>query len=95
MVKRKGTDGSAAAPKMTSEERAAARRARFEKLAPKRVTKALQALAHVANLGNRLTYSYTNEEAHKIQVALKEALAAVVSAFDPDTKSNGKPTFTL
>jgi hypothetical protein len=36
---------------------------RFQRLAVKRVNKALKVLSHVGNLSNRATYAYTDEQA--------------------------------
>lgn len=69
------------------------RRDRFLHLAPKRVQKALKALAQVANCGNRQSYAYTDEEALKIGLALKRALDTCGESFSP--RSRGEDKFAL
>ncbi len=58
----------------------------FTKLARKRMTNALKALDLVANLGNRASYVYTDEQVAKIDTALAAAVAKVKGAFAADAK---------
>jgi hypothetical protein len=81
------------APKKTPEERQRERRERFVRLAPRRVNNALRVLNHVANLGNRGSYSYTDEEAARIASVIYDAAVAVRDSFS-EVKA-GKPAFTL
>lgn len=81
------------APKKTAEERQQERRDRFLRLAAKRVQHALNALTNVSRLGNKGSYSYTDDEAAKITSTVYDAAVAVKDAFS-ETKG-GKTTFTL
>lgn len=54
---------------------------RFVRLAPKRVNKALKALTHVANLGNRHAYEYSEQHAQRIVDALYAAVGEVKRRF--------------
>jgi hypothetical protein len=78
----------------TPEERQAERRARFLRLCEKRVEAAIKRLGHVGRLGNRQTYSYTDDEADAIMSALVEALEQVRDSFSRAEKPVG-PLFRL
>lgn len=84
---------SSTTPKKTPEDRQQERRARFVKLAEKRVRNALKALNNVVRCGNKAAYSYTDEEAEKISSTLYDAAVAVRDAFT--SVKNEKHTFTL
>lgn len=60
-------------------------RARFVRLANRRVSNAVKRLQHVANLANRHQYEYTPAEAENISVLLTASLAKLQHAF----KGNG------
>lgn len=77
---------SARLDQLKSEER----RARFLRLAPKRVRNALKQLANVIRLGNRATYDYTPDEAARIGAALTEKLDEVCRAFQPKQRDEGQ-----
>ena len=62
--------------------RAALKVANFNKLAPKRMTKALKALDQVARLGNRNSYTYDDAQKQKIFAALASAVQGIQSAFE-------------
>lgn len=79
--------------KKTPEQRQQERRDRFVRLAAKRVQRALDALANVSRLGNRVSYSYTDEEANKISNVVYDAAVAVKDAFTQT--AGGKQVFTL
>lgn len=57
------------------------KRSRFDRLAVKRVNKAIKALNHVARLGNRNNYSYTDAEAAKIVAAILKSSEDTMAAF--------------
>jgi len=57
-------------------------RKKFVELAEKRVTRALRDLRLIGNLSNRSNYKYTEEDARKICVALKNAVAEVQAKFE-------------
>jgi hypothetical protein len=71
-------------------------RAKFVRLATKRVTNALKALQLIGNLSNRSNYDYTESDVQKIFRALQEELRASRKKFDMAQKRNGKGAgFTL
>lgn len=78
------------APKMTPEERAAAKRAAFLRLAAKRVNRALNALRIVGHLAGP-GYAYSEEEASRIVAVLTDAVSDVAARFS----GRSKPEFTL
>lgn len=82
-----------AGPAKTPEQRQQERRQRFLNLAEKRVNNALKRLVQVARLGNRANYSYTDEEAAKINAAIMDAAVNVQDAFT--AQGGDKPSFTL
>lgn len=62
---------------------------RFQRLAVKRVNKALKVLSHVGNLANRATYSYTDEQAVKVVNALVNAVKTVADKFAGNPSKGG------
>lgn len=88
-VKRKRSTEVAKTPEQRQQER----RQRFIKLAEARVNNALKRLAQVARLGNRANYSYTDDEAAKINAAIMDASVNVQDAFTQ--QSSDKPQFSL
>jgi hypothetical protein len=54
---------------------------RFDELATPRVRRALKALDTIANLANRSAYTYTDEQAKKIEQHLMTRVAAVIGKF--------------
>jgi hypothetical protein len=66
---------------------------RFVRLANRRVGKALNVLGHIASLGNRRQYEYSQEQVAKIKAALTAAVGKINSAFDGSV--NVAATFTL
>lgn len=54
---------------------------RFQRLAPRRVTKALKAISQVANLGNRATYEYSEQHAQRVIDALYAAVGEAKRRF--------------
>lgn len=91
---RQRKDVAEAAPAKTAEERKAERRQRFERLAEKRVTKAVRAMDAVARLANRNTYEYTSAEASQIIVALEEMLDTVRDEFASVGRAKAGFSFT-
>lgn len=77
---------SARLDQLKSEER----RARFLRLAPRRVRNAIKQLTNVSRLGNRATYDYTTEEATRIGAALNEKFEEVYRAFQPKQRDEGQ-----
>src|ERR1700738_1585960 len=69
------------------------RRDRFERLAVKRVRRALAAIRGVERLGDINSYSYTESESKKIVDAILDASQAVVIAFGDDSPKDAG--FTL
>ena len=69
------------------------RRDRFERLAVKRVRRALAAIRGVERLGDRNSYSCTESESKKIVDAILDASQAVVIAFGDDSPKDAGFTF--
>lgn len=57
-------------------------RKKFVELAEKRVRRALKDIKLIGNLSNRSNYSYTDEDAKKINRALQNAVNDVKSRFE-------------
>ena len=55
---------------------------KFIELAEKRVRRALKDIKLIGNLSNRSTYSYTDEDAKKINRALQNAVNEVKERFE-------------
>lgn len=64
------------------QEVAAQKGQRFKKLANVRVNRALKSMTSIAALGNRKSYSYTDDEAKRIVDAIRAKADAVQAAFD-------------
>src|ERR1043165_1879825 len=82
------TPAAAATPAATE----AAKRdkaASFQKLANKRVPKVLAALEQVKAISNRRSYSYTEEQAKKINDAIAAKVKEVTDAFASDGTASG------
>jgi hypothetical protein len=60
--------------------------ANFRRLAVSRMGKALDALANIAQLGNRETYVFTDEETAKIVRVLRENVDAIEDSFQRGQK---------
>ena len=54
---------------------------RFDELATPRVRRALKALDTIANLANRSAYTYTDEQAKRIEKHLMDRVTAVIGKF--------------
>lgn len=54
---------------------------RFDELATPRVRRALKAISAVGNLANRGAYTYTDEQAKRIEKHLTDRLALVIGKF--------------
>jgi len=70
-------------------------RAKFVRLATKRVTNALKSIQLVGNLSNRSNYDYTEEDVQKIFRALQEELNSCRRKFELATKRQSGTQFTL
>lgn len=66
---------------------------RFIRLAERRTNAALKIMGHIANLGNRNQYEYTEEQANAILTALQAAHSAIKAKFQGVKSSAGG--FTL
>lgn len=73
---------SAKSPQERKAESAAQKITRFKKLANVRVNRALKSLTSVAALGNRRSYTYTDDEAKRIVDAIRAKADAIQAAFD-------------
>ena len=87
----------ATSKKKTAEKKPSARpdetpRQRFERLAPKRVNKALKAIGLIRNLAGP-GYDWSEEDVKKIMSALASETEAVLFAFQKKAKKG--PNFTL
>lgn len=65
-------------PKLYTEE---AKRARFKRIAERRINKVLEALRLIGNVGNKSLYSYTDEEIEKMFDALENKIRETKSKF--------------
>jgi hypothetical protein len=81
-------DGSAALAELTDEQKEARRTARllekrmkFEKLANRRVPRAIKALRSVANLASKQSYEYTDGQAKDVVNIIIDELNALKAAF--------------
>lgn len=70
-------------------------RAKFVRLANRRVSKALKAIQLIGNLSNKSNYDYTEEDVQKILKALQEELAACRKRFELGLKRQSGTQFTL
>jgi hypothetical protein len=66
---------------------------KFRRLANMRVPAALKRIRHVANLANKNFYSYTDDQADKVILALREAFSELIRAFEQ--KSGKEATWSL
>jgi len=80
-------------PEMSADEKAARAAARlaekteaFNKLAPKRMTAALDKIALIGNLGSRAGYFYTDDQVAKMRKALTDQVNKTMDRFAPDAK---------
>lgn len=69
------------------QERQAAKAEKFQELAVKRVNAAIGRIRLLRNLGNRNTYSYTEDQVERILEALRSEVDAVEKAFSATSKS--------
>lgn len=69
-------------------------RDKFVALAEKRVNRAIKDIRLIANLSNRSNYSYTDEDARKIYVALERELKVMKRRFEQRSDSD-EPEFRL
>jgi len=77
-------------PQEKTIDRSAQKIAKFKELAVKRTNKAIHAIAGLANLSNRNSYTYDAAQVKKITDALQSEVDAVASAFKtPDAKKAG------
>lgn len=65
------------------------KKARFERLAQKRVTEAIKRLRLVGNLANRHNYSYDEEHVRQILDALDAEVKNLRGRFREESQSNG------
>lgn len=70
-------------------------RAKFVRLATKRVSSALKAIQLIGNLSNRSNYDYTEEDVQKILKALSEELHACRKKFELAQKRQSPVQFSL
>lgn len=70
-------------------------RAKFVKLANKRVSAALKAIQLIGNLSNRSNYDYTEEDVAKIFRALNEEMNGCRKKFEAAQKRQKKTQFSL
>lgn len=70
-----------------STNRAETKAERFERMAPPRVDKVINALRLLGNLSNRSNYSYTDEQVKEMFRAIDSALRETESKFKTGTKA--------
>lgn len=64
-----------------------AKDAKFRRLANARVPAAIKRIRHVANLANRLQYTYTQEQAQKIVKLLSDEVASLQRRFEAQSNA--------
>lgn len=64
--------------------------AKFRKLANQRVPQLLKRIRHVANLANRGSYEYTEEQKQRLLKTVNDAVKALVDAFTATGPADGK-----
>lgn len=64
---------------------------RFQRLAERRVNRAIKDLRLIGNLSNRNNYDYTMDQVNKILTALKRELRELRARFDDRTVQDEKP----
>lgn len=70
-------------------------RAKFVRLANKRVSNALKAIQLIGNLANKSNYDYTDEDVQKIFRALSDELGACRKKFELAQKRSAAVRFSL
>lgn len=70
-------------------------RAKFVRLASKRVSNAMKAIQLVGNLANKSNYDYTEEDVQKIFKALSDELGACRKRFELAQKRSAAVRFSL
>lgn len=65
------------------------KRDRFVELAEKRVTRAIQTIRLIGNLGNRNNYEFSNEELERIIRALESEVRQLKRRFSEEQESKG------
>lgn len=70
-------------------------RAKFVRLASRRVSNAMKAIQLVGNLANRSNYDYTEEDVQKILKALSDELSACRKRFELAQKRGAAVRFSL
>jgi hypothetical protein len=70
-------------------------RAKFVRLAGKRVSNAMKAIQLVGNLANKSNYDYTEEDVQKIFKALSQELGACRKRFELAQKRSAAVRFSL
>jgi hypothetical protein len=73
-----------------SQETAAIKADRFERLAERRVTEVVKKLRLVANLANRRNYVYTEEHVKQILDALEAEMRLVKAKFRQETSAQSQ-----
>jgi hypothetical protein len=61
--------------------RSALKIVRFDELATPRVRRAVKAISSIANLANRGAYTYTDEQAKRIELHISNAVSSMLSKF--------------
>lgn len=70
-------------------------RAKFVRLASKRVSNAMKAIHLIGNLANKSNYDYTEEDVQKIFKALSDELGACRKRFELAKKRSAAVRFSL
>ena len=71
------------------------KRARFKKLAEKRVDSALDKLRLISNLADRANYDFSDEDARKIVKHLRDGVAEIEAHFKRSKGGRTKTKFKL
>ena len=79
----------------TKAARAAAKTEAFIKLAPKRIQKAIDAIANLNNLANKNSYGYSAEQVEKMKSALETQLSTTLARFAADAKEEAATGFAF
>ena len=68
---------------------------KFQRLAPPRIQKALDAIGLIGNLSAKGNYEYTPDQVAKIKAALDAKVSSVMAGFSPDAKGPTNQGFSF
>lgn len=86
-----GNKGKAVKPKLTAEQRKAARRPNFVRLANKRGNTVLKGIRSIGKLGNASAYDYTEQDVAALFGSIREAVAQAEAQFTGKGDTKAEP----